>query len=118
MVRPRESNLRPPALQSNALPTELILPRFPELFQERFPHANPATIIIIYYLRYCTVRKCYSLRTADAFPVVDGLLFAGYKYYRDSNKGWRPSLAFLSYSKNIPEFTVTSVQSQWMATNL
>ena len=50
MVRPRELNLRPPALQSNALPTELILPRFPELFQERFPHANPATIIIIYYL--------------------------------------------------------------------
>ena len=28
MVRPRESNPRPPALQSNALPTELILPRF------------------------------------------------------------------------------------------
>ena len=27
MVRPRESNPRPPALQSNALPTELILPR-------------------------------------------------------------------------------------------
>ena len=28
IVRPRESNRRPPALQSNALPTELILPRF------------------------------------------------------------------------------------------
>ena len=27
MVQPRESNPRPPALQSNALPTELILPR-------------------------------------------------------------------------------------------
>ena len=27
MVRPRESNPRPPALQSNALPTKLILPR-------------------------------------------------------------------------------------------
>ena len=27
MVRPRESNPRPPALQSNALPTELILPQ-------------------------------------------------------------------------------------------
>ena len=27
MVRPRESNSRPPALQSNALPTELVLPR-------------------------------------------------------------------------------------------
>ena len=27
MVRPRESNPRPPALQSNALPAELILPR-------------------------------------------------------------------------------------------
>ena len=27
MVRPRESNPRPPALQSSALPTELILPR-------------------------------------------------------------------------------------------
>ena len=27
LVRPRESNPRPPALQSNALPTELILPR-------------------------------------------------------------------------------------------
>ena len=27
MVRPRESNPRPPALQSNALPTELILLR-------------------------------------------------------------------------------------------
>ena len=28
LVRPRESNPRPPALQSSALPTELILPRF------------------------------------------------------------------------------------------
>ena len=27
MVRPRDSNPRPPVLQSNALPTELILPR-------------------------------------------------------------------------------------------
>ena len=27
LVRPRESNLRPPALQSSALPTELILPQ-------------------------------------------------------------------------------------------
>ena len=31
MVRPRESNRRPPALQLNALPTELILPRISEL---------------------------------------------------------------------------------------
>ena len=31
MVRPRESNPRPPALQSNALPTELFLPRFSSL---------------------------------------------------------------------------------------
>ena len=31
MVRPRESNPRPPALQSNALPTNLILPRISEL---------------------------------------------------------------------------------------
>ena len=28
LVRPRESNPRPPALQTSALPTELILPRF------------------------------------------------------------------------------------------
>ena len=28
LVRPRESNPQPPALQSSALPTELILPRF------------------------------------------------------------------------------------------
>ena len=28
MVRPRESNPRPPALLSSALPTELILPQF------------------------------------------------------------------------------------------
>ena len=27
MVQPRESNLQPPALQSGALPTELILPQ-------------------------------------------------------------------------------------------
>ena len=28
MVQPRESNPRPPALMSSALPTELILPQF------------------------------------------------------------------------------------------
>ena len=109
MVRPRESNLRPPALQSNALPTELILPRFPELFQERFPHANPATIIIIYYLP-STLQEFVSAIACEQQT--------HFRSSTDSNKGWRPSLAFLSYSKNIPEFTVTSVQSQWMATNL
>ena len=35
MVRPRESNPRPPALQSNALPTELILPRSKRLHKKR-----------------------------------------------------------------------------------
>ena len=34
MVRPRESNPRPPALQSNALPTELILPWSNELIMK------------------------------------------------------------------------------------
>ena len=39
MVRPRELNPRPPALQSNALPTELILPRLSDLLLAKATNA-------------------------------------------------------------------------------
>ena len=45
MVRPRESNLRPPALRSIALPTELILPRL----KPNCPYFLPQKFAFIFF---------------------------------------------------------------------
>ena len=64
MVRPRESNPRPPSLQSNALPTELILPRLEritkkmlwEYFIVVFSGASKQRILVVVSLKYW--RRC------------------------------------------------------------
>ena len=91
MVQPRESNLQPPALQSGALPTELILPQKSPL-RDNYGHSKSAwsilkkfdNILISPTLKF-TINKLYTsvYIYISHFPIVfiftTLLLFCGYK---------------------------------------
>ena len=91
MVRPRESNLQPPALQSGALPTELILPQKSPL-GDTYGHSKSAwsilkkfdNILISPTLKF-TINKLYMslYMYISCFSIVflstTLLLFCGYK---------------------------------------
>ena len=62
MVQPRESNLRPPALQSCALPTELILPVQSET-QNNVKFQNMDTEILLYSTDECQLLDAHKSNT-------------------------------------------------------
>ena len=85
MVRPRESNPRPPALQSNALPTELILPRLMKLnsrmlwngrhvvyFTVNFKSKNLITYLALVVFRFIWWHffGCFVFRLYDSFLIL------------------------------------------------